>query len=128
MLQAKHALSALEYTVVSYQNCSNRECVFFVLPPCSMDALDRLWHVLGLLAPAFWVAVLSASGWALVTVRTGGLGWRRWRWMTAVGTLAGVAVVVGGLGWFGRDGKMATYAALCVAVALAQWAVVQWRS
>ncbi len=92
-----------------------------------MDTLDRLWHLLGLLAPALLVALLSASGWALMSLRSGGVGWRVWRWMTAAGTVAGAAVLLGGLWWLGRDGKMVTYLALCAAVAVSQWAVLQWR-
>jgi hypothetical protein len=33
----------------------------------------------------------------------------------------GVAVLAAGLWFFGRDGKMATYAALVVAVATCEW-------
>lgn len=93
-----------------------------------MDSLDRIWHLLGLIAPALWVALLSASAWALLNAREGGLGWPKWRWMVAAGALAGGVALVGGLWWLGRDGKMVTYVALCVAVAAAQWAVLQFKS
>ena len=41
---------------------------------------------------------------------------------------AGLVALGAGLWWFGRDGKMATYAVLVVAVATAQWVVGRaWR-
>ena len=39
----------------------------------------------------------------------------------ALNTVAGLATLVGGLLVFGNDGKMATYAALVLAVGTAQW-------
>jgi hypothetical protein len=40
-----------------------------------------------------------------------------------------VAVLASGLWWFGRDGKMATYTALVIAVATCQWLSGRaWRS
>jgi hypothetical protein len=43
--------------------------------------------------------------------------------------VAGLAALAAGLWYFGRDGKMAAYAALVLAVASAQWLVARaWRS
>jgi hypothetical protein len=39
-----------------------------------------------------------------------------------------LVVLAAGLWWFGHDGKMATYAALAVAVATSQWLAGRaWR-
>jgi len=74
---------------------------------------------MGLLAPALGVAVLL---WL-------GLLWRRGRrqsvskpgrqlgWLV----LVGVVVLLAGLAYFGRDGKMATYAALVLAQGTLAW-------
>lgn len=84
-----------------------------------MGPLDAVWHLLNFVAPALGVAVL-ASGLAKVL-------WRRelaavpWLRLALWAAGAGVLVLVGGMVVFGRDGKMATYAALVVASALALW-------
>jgi hypothetical protein len=45
-----------------------------------------------------------------------------------VNLLVGSAVLLCGLWWFGRDGKMQTYAALALAVASSQWLLARgWR-
>ena len=47
----------------------------------------------------------------------------------AINSAAGLATLVAGLWYFGHDGKMATYAALVLAVATAQWLTARaWRS
>ncbi len=41
---------------------------------------------------------------------------------------AGLAAILGGLVLFGRDGKMATYGAVALAAATAQWFLARaWR-
>ena len=41
---------------------------------------------------------------------------------------AGLVVLLAGLAWFGRDGRMATYAALVVVCGSAQWWLLRgWR-
>jgi drug/metabolite transporter (DMT)-like permease len=73
-----------------------------------MSALDVMYHLLNFVAPAFSVATLLALflWWRAqhVRVRT----WRPWAWLSA----AGVLVLLIGLAWFGRDGKLVTYAAM----------------
>ena len=84
-----------------------------------MSPLDGLWHLLNFVAPAFGVALLSASLMKLL--------WRRelavvsWRRLVVWAAVAGVAALLAGLLIFGRDGKMATYGALVTASALALW-------
>ena len=86
-----------------------------------MGPLDQLIHLLNFFAPAwgvafFWVvfAQFAARRW---------LPESRWGWtrqLTVSGVL-GSLVLVAGLLVFGIDGKMATYGALVVVCASAQW-------
>jgi hypothetical protein len=80
---------------------------------------DAFWHFADFFAPAIVVGGLSAlvSRWV----------WRRdlgdrslWRlWAAASG--AGAVALLAGLIVFQRDGKMATYAGMVLACALALW-------
>jgi hypothetical protein len=84
-----------------------------------MGPLDAIWHGLNFFAPALGMAVLAASMAKLLwRQELAGVGWH---WLTIWAALAGMLVLIGGLVVFGRDGKMATYAALVVAMALALW-------
>ena len=84
-----------------------------------MGPLDALWHLLNFFAPAVGVA--------LATALLAKLAWRRelaavsWRQLALWAFGAGATALVGGLFVFGRDGKMATYAILVLATALALW-------
>jgi hypothetical protein len=84
-----------------------------------MGPIDFLLHLLGLLAPAAGVALGVALAARLVLPRRSPP--QAWWMPLAINFAAGSAVTVAGLWYFGRDGKMATYAALVVAVATAQW-------
>ena len=84
-----------------------------------MGPLDAFWHTLNFLAPALGLAALAASAAKMLWRRElAGVAWLR---LAVWAALAGMAVLVGGLVVFGRDGKMATYAALVVADAAALW-------
>ena len=84
-----------------------------------MGPLDALWHLLNFFAPAPFVGAASAAAAKLLWRRElTAVGWVR---LAAWGTGAGAAVLIGGLAGFGRDGKMATYAAMVFATALALW-------
>jgi hypothetical protein len=84
-----------------------------------MGPFDLLNHLLNFAAPALVVAVLLA-----VTVP---LLWRKvslpnsLRVQIARNFAAGILALVVGLVFFGRDGKMATYAALALACGASQW-------
>jgi hypothetical protein len=84
-----------------------------------VEALDVLWHLLNFFAPAAGLSVIAASGCKLL--------WRRelaavaWRRLALPAGLAGMAVLLGGLVLLGRDGRMATYAAMVVACAVSLW-------
>lgn len=91
-----------------------------------MSLFELLRHLLNFAAPAFAVALLVAlaARWLLPASS------RRPLWASfVINFLAGLAVLGAGLWYFGRDGKMATYAALVLAVATIQWVSGRaWRS
>jgi hypothetical protein len=84
-----------------------------------MGPLDALWHLLNFFVPAIGVGLLASAGAKLF--------WRRdlasvsWRRLAGWATGAGALTLLGGLVIFGRDGRVATYAALVVASAAALW-------
>lgn len=84
-----------------------------------MRAIDAFWHLLNFFMPALAVGMLAAAGAKLL--------WRRelarvsWRRLAAWPSVAGSVVLLGGLAFFGRDGRMLSYAAMLLAAALALW-------
>ncbi len=84
-----------------------------------MTFFAPLFHLLGLLAPALglaallWLALLLRRGQR----KSGGEPGRELGWLV----LVGVVVVLAGLAYSGRDGKMATYAALVLAQGTLAW-------
>jgi len=84
-----------------------------------MGPFDALNHLVNLLLPAVGVAAIAAALAKLLWWRAlAPVAW--WRLALWAGS-AGVAVTVGGLVLFGRDGRMATYGAMVGATALALW-------
>ena len=91
-----------------------------------MDSSDLFFHLIGFAAPAVAVAMLVALG-ARGVMPTPAVT-RPWWLQSAINSIVGVLVLAAGLWHFGVDGKMATYAALVVAVASCQWATSRgWR-
>jgi len=84
-----------------------------------MDALDAFWHLVNLFLPAVALAALSAGLAKLLWRRE--LAAVRWQRLALGAAAAGALVTVGGLVLGGRDGRMATYALLVLANALALW-------
>lgn len=84
-----------------------------------MSFSELLRHFAGFLAPALVVAVVVALAARIVLPPAARP--RSWGMAVALNTLAGVLVLAAGLWYFGRDGKMATYAALVLVVATVQW-------
>ena len=92
-----------------------------------MNVLDLARHLLSFVAPAFVVAVLVALAGRIVLPRAGRP--QRWWLSFALNFVAGVVVLAAGLWFFGRDGKMATYAALVLVVATTEWLIGRaWRA
>jgi len=86
-----------------------------------MGPLDALGHLLNLFLPALLLAAIAAALAKVVWRRQlGGLGWRR---LATPAAAACAVVTLAGLVILGRDGRMATYAAMVVACALTLW----WR-
>lgn len=86
-----------------------------------MGPLDALWHLGNLFAVPLLLGVIAAA-LAKLFWRTSlrGVPWRRLAlWACA----SACATAVAGLVFFGRDGRMATYAAMVLLSALALW----WR-
>jgi hypothetical protein len=84
-----------------------------------MGPLDFVIHLLSFVAPAVAVTLLVALAARILWPGTPvGDSW----WVPiALNFIAGSAVLYAGLWFWGRDGKMATYAALVVVVATGQW-------
>jgi predicted anti-sigma-YlaC factor YlaD len=90
-----------------------------------MGPIDFLFHLLSFLAPAVGVALgVGFAARLLWPGRAAGRWWRAFAANAAVGT----GVLGAGLWFFGQDGKMATYAALVLAIATMQWLMSRgWR-
>lgn len=91
-----------------------------------MGFLDLAIHLLNFLAPALAVAVVVAiaARW-IVPHRAPDLGMGA---QVAINFVAGSVTLGLGLWLLGRDGKMASYAALLVVVATSQWLTGRaWR-
>ncbi len=84
-----------------------------------MTILGFLGHLAGFVAPAVVVALIL---WGLLRLRRARRAAPGARLELFMLTVAGIAVLLGGLMYFGRDGKMATYAAqVLVQGTLAWW-------
>jgi hypothetical protein len=84
-----------------------------------MGPFDLLNHLLNLFAPALVVGAVVAylapifnKKWAVARTKHA---------QAAINIVAGMAAVLGGLVFFGRDGKMASYGLMVVLIASAQW-------
>ena len=84
-----------------------------------MGPIDLSIHLLSFAAPAFAVALLVTLLARLILAR----GPQRIGWGSAfaLNFIAGLVTLGAGLWFFGRDGKMATYAAMVLVVATCQW-------
>ena len=90
-----------------------------------MGPIDFLVHLTSFLAPALFLGLALPVAGRLVV--RGSRGSRFWLQAGLV-SLAAAAMLAAGLWWFGRDGKMATYAAAVLAAASAQWLLARaWK-
>jgi hypothetical protein len=86
-----------------------------------MGPLDALWHFANFFGPAIGVGLIATGLCKLLWWKAlRGVPFMRLAWWAMV---AGAAALIGGLVFFGRDGRMATYFLLMAAIALALW----WR-
>lgn len=91
-----------------------------------MGFTAALAHLLNFAAPALLLALGLAAAGRFIMPKAGHLtGW----WVqVAINFVVGWGVLLVGLVWFGRDGKLATYAALVLACAACQWVLSgSWR-
>ncbi len=86
-----------------------------------MGPLDLALHLLNFAVPAVFVAVCVSLG-ARFFLRQSPQK-PSWWVQGAMNVIAGLIALGVGLWYFGQDGRIATYAALVVAVALSQWLV-----
>ena len=87
--------------------------VFQTTALLTMGPFDLLNHLLNFLAPAAWVAVIVA-----LTLQA----------QAAINFVVCLITLLLGLLLFGRDGKMATYAAVVILGATSQWVMLRaWR-
>jgi len=94
-------------------------------PACPMNLQDILLHLLNFVAPAFALAVLvPLLARPFFRKRTATPWWGQ----VLVNFVVGVLVLLASLWWLGRDGKMAAYTLLVLAVASTQWLLARgWR-
>lgn len=84
-----------------------------------MGLLDLINHLLNFVAPALWVGLLVAY---MAPLLNRNMAVARVRYaQAAINSIAGVLALGAGLWFFGRDGKVASYAALVLACAASQW-------
>lgn len=81
-----------------------------------MTLLLFLEHVIAFAAPAVVVALILAAGLKLRPARAGSVAAR-----LGLLSAAGLLVLLAGLVFFGRDGKVATYAALVLVQGSLAW-------
>ena len=84
----------------------------------TMGPLDLLTHIFNFLAPAVAVGVLVAIVGQIFKRKMPGA--RVFRAQAAINCVAGALTLGGGLWFFGHDGKMASYAAMVLAIASSQ--------
>ena len=84
-----------------------------------MGPLDLLNHLLNFVAPALVVGGVVAVLGRFFMKKTAHPGVIRTQF--AINSVVGVAVLLAGLVLLGRDGKMATYLALVLAIGTSQW-------
>ncbi|OYQ39373.1 hypothetical protein CHU94_18560 [Rhodoferax sp. TH121] len=84
-----------------------------------MGPLDLLNHLLNFAAPALAVGLVLAF-LAPVFMKNKALDRTRTA-QVAINFVVGLLALLAGLLFFGRDGKMASYAALVLATAASQW-------
>lgn len=90
-----------------------------------MNAIDALWHLLNLFAPAAFLALFASAITKLLWRRSlPGVPWARLLWWAA---WPAFLVTVAGLVLTGRDGKMLTYAGMVCACALGLWLRIPGR-
>ncbi len=91
-----------------------------------MGFFAAIFHLLNFFAPALAVALGLVVGARFVLPAAAQTP--AWWVQAAINFAVGGSVLLAGLWWFGRDGKIATYAALVGLCACCQWVLSRgWR-
>jgi hypothetical protein len=91
-----------------------------------VDFFAFLGHLFNFAAPALFLALLLALGGRFLGPK--GASALAWYAQAAINSVVGCAVLLAGLWWLGRDGRMLTYAALVLVCASCQWLLQRgWR-
>lgn len=91
-----------------------------------VDFFAFLGHLFNFAAPALFLALLLALGGRILGPK--GASALAWYAQAAINSVVGCAVLLAGLWWLGRDGRMLTYAALVLVCASCQWLLQRgWR-
>jgi hypothetical protein len=91
-----------------------------------MSLLGLLDHLLNFIAPAFLVGLLVAALAPLLMKKA--QPHHSWLTQGAINSVACLLVLLAGLWFFGRDGKMVTHAVMVMACASSQWLAARaWR-
>lgn len=91
-----------------------------------VDFFVFLGHLFNFAAPALFLALLLALGGRFLGPK--GASALAWYAQAAINSVVGCAVLLAGLWWLGRDGRMLTYAALVLVCASCQWLLQRgWR-
>jgi type III secretory pathway component EscT len=92
-----------------------------------MAIFDFVFHALNFAAPAAAVTVLMVLAGRFLERKVAKTP--VWQAQAAINFIVCMMVLLLGLWFFGNDGKMATYAALVLACACSQWAMLRgWRA
>ena len=92
----------------------------------TLDFPDILLHLLGFALPGFFVGFFMVFAMPMVWPRRPSV--ISMPVQLALHTVLTLTVSLAGLWWFGRDGKVATYGAVVLMAATAQWAFSgAWR-
>lgn len=92
-----------------------------------MGPLALLNHLLNFVAPAFWMAaVVALVARIFMRKRPAALSLYA---QSAINFIVCVVMLAFGLWFFGRDGKMASYAGMALLCATSQWLMLRgWRA
>ena len=106
-------------------DCADFGAYAYLVSP--MGPVDFLNHLFNFLVPALWVAVLVTLMSRLVMRKTPVAF--SLPAQIAINFIVSAGILGLGLLYFGRDGKMATYAAMTFLCATSQWLMLRgWRA
>ena len=88
-----------------------------------MGLPDLLNHLANFAAPALWMAVVITLLARVLMKKVASA--RALPMQAAINFAVCLAVLIAGLWWWGRDGKMVTYGAMALACASSQWAMLR---